>query len=271
MEQKPPIFIGGAGRSGTTLIRVILDSHSNIACGPEFKFTPLITEFWYQLQDNYKLFKNMFNEYQISDIDIDNITGNMLLSFLDKYRIKRGKSRIAEKSPNNILVFFQLHKILPQSPLVHVVRDGRDVITSLLSMDWKDQNGIAINYTKDIISAAKYWKQIIDIGKQFKNFSNIAASHYLQIKYEDVILSPEITLKNLFKFIDEPWESDVLNYHKQERNLVKESSSNQVSKKMYSSSIGRWKKELTSEQVNSIKPIIGSTLIELGYAKDLNW
>lgn len=271
MNAKPPIFIGGAGRSGTTLLRVILDSHPNIACGPEFKFTPILTELWYQLQNNYKQFSEMFNEYHISDTDIDKITGDMLISFLDKYRISQNKQRIAEKSPNNILVFFQLHRILPQSPLIHMVRDGRDVVASLLSMDWKDINGNPVDYTTNAIKAAKYWRHIIEIGYQFSSYNLDTKRYFFQLKYEDIVLNPIKTLKGLFDFINEPWNDEVLSYHTKNRNLLNESSANQVNKMLYSSSIGRWKKDLTSEQKELIKPLIGDLLIKLDYEKNMDW
>ena len=53
---RSPIFIGGAGRSGTTLLRVILDSHSHIACGPEIKVLPTIAGLWADFQTKYAAF-----------------------------------------------------------------------------------------------------------------------------------------------------------------------------------------------------------------------
>ena len=51
---------------------------------------------------------------------------------------KAGKARVAEKSPNNVFFFQHLSHIFPESPLVHVIRDGRDVVCSLLTMNWID-------------------------------------------------------------------------------------------------------------------------------------
>lgn len=266
MTNKPPIFIGGAGRSGTTLLRVILDSHSQIACGPELKITPLIASYWYDFQTKYSPF---LKEYLINEKDINLLFSNMITSLLEKYRSSQNKNRIAEKSPNNIKIFYHLSHIFPDSPLIHIVRDGRDVIASLLTMDWKNPDGQPIAYTNDPIEVAKYWKDAVQTGLKFAKQSNLD-NHFL-LKYEELVTSPEDILKKLFSFLNEPWEENVLKFHEKHRNLANESSASQVNKKLYTSSIGRWKNDLTVDQKSVIKPIINDTLLELGYIKDINW
>ena len=61
-KNNSPIFIGGAGRSGTTLLRVILDSHPEICCGPEFRMTPTLALLW----ENYDSRAHMLAEYGIN-------------------------------------------------------------------------------------------------------------------------------------------------------------------------------------------------------------
>ncbi len=265
---KPPIFIGGAGRSGTTLLRVILDSHPNIACGPELKISPVIAQLWYDFRTMYL---NIVNEYFITQEDINQIFAQMIFSLLEKYLSTTGKKRIAEKTPNNIRIFKHLHEMFPDSPLIHLIRDGRDVVASLLSMDWKTPMGEPIEYTKDVKKAARFWLSAVTAGRKFAEENSSSDKVYLEIRYEDIVNKSEECLKKLFNFIDEPWDSSVLRYYKQERNLAGESSAKQVSQKLFTSAIGRWKKDLTKEQKEEIKPIAGELLIKLGYAKDLNW
>ena len=78
----PPVFIGGAGRSGTTLLRVILDSHPNIACGPEIKLTPMIVNMCLQFQ---QLWDISLKAYYISPTDIKNIFASFFMSFVHNY------------------------------------------------------------------------------------------------------------------------------------------------------------------------------------------
>lgn len=263
-----PIFVGGAGRSGTTLIRVILDSHPNIACGPELKVTPMIAELWHGFQTAHM---PPLKEYLLTPGDINRIFEQMILSLLEKYRAQSGKSRVAEKSPNNVFFFQHLRHIFPDSPMVHVIRDGRDVVCSLLTMNWIDpKTGEPIDYTRDPRKAARYWASAVKTGRKAAG-NGSAEPLYMELRYEDIVARPEPTLRGLFSFLDEPWDPAVLDFHSRQRNLAGESSAEQVSRPLYGGSIGRWKENLDPAARQAVKEAAGDLLIELGYAADNDW
>ncbi len=268
MSIKPPIFIGGAGRSGTTLLRVILDSHPNIACGPELKIIPLIVQLYYECRTKYTEF---LSNYLITADDTNRIFAQCITSLLEKYMLNSGKKRIAEKTPNNVYIFSHLYQMFPESPLIHIIRDGRDVIASLLSINWEDPNGNTIDYTRDIKKAAQYWVKAVTYGRKCCKEHGKNLSTYYEIRYEDLVAEPEKTLKKLFSVINEPWNPVVLRYYEQKQNLACELNAPQVTKKLYTSSMGRWKNDLTGEQKDEVKSIAGNLLIELGYTHDLDW
>lgn len=268
MTDCSPIFIGGAGRSGTTLIRVILDSHPSIACGPELKITPMIASWWHDCQTKYGAF---LHEYTLNEQDVNAMFARLLSTVLDKYKHSQGKRRAAEKTPNNVTVFYPLHKMFPDSPMVHVIRDGRDVIASLLTMDWKTPDGKPVPYTQDAVAAAHYWLNAIRSGRRFRDATQQTRDRYYEIRYEDILENPEQTLKALLTFVGEEWTPDVLAFHEKDRQLANESSAVQVSKPLYRTAVKRWERDLTTAQKKAIKPLIASTLCELGYSDDGDW
>jgi hypothetical protein len=263
-----PIFVGGAGRSGTTLLRVVLDSHRNIACGPELKVTPVVCGWWYELQTS---FYPALAEHGLQRDDVNALTRAFIDGLLTKFRASQGKARSAEKSPNNVFYFEHLHRIFPSSPLVHVLRDGRDVVCSLLTMDWVDsRTGAPIDYTRDARKAAEYWVAAVRAGRNAGR--NIGPSRYYEIKYEDIVERPEPTLRALLAFVGEPWDGAVLRFHENKaRPLANESSAAQVSKPLYTSASGRWVKDLKAADKVAVKDVAGDLLIELGYASDKSW
>ena len=118
-----PIFIVGCQRSGTTMLRLMLDSHSQISCGPETRFLEdlerivgpdwkRLSQFGYSQEEWLKRIRAFFEGIQ-SD-----------------YARSRGKTRWADKSPRYALHIHFLLQVFPDAQIVHVIRDGRDVAVS---------------------------------------------------------------------------------------------------------------------------------------------
>lgn len=257
-----PIFIGGAGRSGTTLVRVILDSHSRIACGPELKVLGDVADLWLKWQT--ALFPTL-QEYLWNHEALDAMFQEMVLWLLTPYWNRTGKARIAEKSPNNVFIFRHLHQIFPDSPLIHVIRDGRDVVASLLASNWQDlSTGQPVEYTRDVQKAAEYWVAAVQSGRQMTRHPT-GKARYFEIRYESIVTAAEETLKELFAHVGERWEAGVMDFHIRPHDLAQESSAHQVVKPLYSTAIGRWKRDLTASQAEIVQEIAGPLLEELGY------
>ncbi len=159
----PPIFIGGAGRSGTTLLRVVLDSHSRIACGPELKVIPSVASLW----ADFHALGAVLADSRVQGDDIDRVFGRLIVDLLEPLRRGAGKPRVAEKSPNNVFFFPHLHRMFPDASFLHMLRDGRDVVASLLTMRWRTTDGAPVDYTRDARLAARYWAHAVRAGRAF--------------------------------------------------------------------------------------------------------
>jgi len=259
MIKEPPIFVGGAGRSGTGLLRAIINAHPRIAIGSELKVTPLITKLWQQLSG----FKPHLEEhFFLQQEDINAAIGDLVHSLLQNYQERTGKPRVGEKTPNNVYVFTRLHRIFPNSPLLHIIRDGRDVVRSLLEQNWTNGKGEPHAVCSDPVSAAKYWRQSVQIGCKASVPENLNGQ-YLEVRYEDLVTSPEETTREIFAHLDEPWVPDVLKFHARE--------TEHYQRPIFKSSIGKWREGLSSNVKKQIKPIISPLLIKLNYAEGLDW
>src|SRR5262249_35446578 len=118
-----PIFIVGCGRSGTTLLRLMLDSHPAIAAGEETKFLtdlePIVGEHW-RLLHTYGFDRAWW---------LDRIRA-FYGGFLEEYATRRGKRRWAEKTPGYTFHLAFLDELFPDAQYLHLIRDGRDVVAS---------------------------------------------------------------------------------------------------------------------------------------------
>ncbi len=262
-----PIFIGGCPRSGTTLLRVMIDSHPQIACGPELRAIPALASLSADMRRVSGA--TLAAHYGLAAADLDVVFARLIMSFLTPLHDHSGKRRIAEKTPANVLHFGELARLFPRAAFVQVIRDGRDVVASLLKMTWTDgKTGRPLPITQSAFAAAAAWVDHIEGGRK----ARAAGADYCELRYEDLVESPRRALAPLFDMLGEAWSDRVLDYRSNPSvgAGVNESSAEQVAGREPSSR-GRWQAELNSEQRAELKSVAGPLLIKLGYAADLAW
>ncbi|WP_079478174.1 sulfotransferase [Halobacillus salinus] len=264
-----PIFIGGAGRSGTTLLRVMLNAHPNLCSGPEFKLMPDIINLYNKM--NSQGFESILKSYHLDNQYLKETYAKFISDLFNNFLLDNHANRIVEKTPHNVLMMKEVSQIFPEAKFIHVVRDGRDVASSLTDMKWTDFEGNPIWYVKNINNASEYWMKVVSQGLKDAQDPSMNGK-VLLVSYEDLIDDPKSVMEKVLNFIDEPWSDLVLEHEKVSRvNEPIESSTEQVSKKIYKSSKKRWREKFTEEDKGTFKQIAGEMLVHLGYEDNSNW
>ena len=197
-----PLFLGGEGRSGTTLLRVMVDAHPAISCGPETHF--LVDE---RLHAYHKHFRDTWwrraEGYGYSQDDMDTMVRDFVRTWFETYMHRRGKRRWADKTPQSIHALEGIWRLFPTARFVHVIRDGRDVACSIIPQNWGPNN---------VTDAAKRWVECIWKGVVHRKDEQ----RYTEVRYEALATDPEPILRRLTEWIGEEFDSAMLEYHRRE-------------------------------------------------------
>ena len=269
-----PIFIVGVQRSGTTLLRLMLNAHSKVAIPEEARFlTPFLkpgaTNKVYagsELKNVIQYLKNngqfalwnydsaeFFNELEgIEKISVRDLVDLMYTS----YSSKQGKSIWGDKS-----LFFgsvsALHELFPDARFIHIVRDGRDVFDSWRKMDKSKDNPavIALDWV--------YKERAIR-----NSFRTIPKNKQFTVRYEDLISQPKNLVKSICIFLDIPYEAAMLEFYKTSQKYIGEHHSNLIFNKIDSNNTQKWKKNLRRQEIAIFTRLSRSLLNDYGYQTD---
>ena len=259
-----PIFVGGVPRSGTTLLRVILDSHPNIYCGTELRVVHALANLWSAANEPPSA-RTLKDFYGVDREATRKIFADLITSFLEPAWLTSGKPRVAEKTPSNLLAFKALRQLFPESPLIHVIRDGRDVVASRLERD-RAVPTPGMGAAELAASRAQEWVEAMRLRGEILSDSQLASA-YLEIRYESLVQMPQPTLEPVFAFVGEQFDARVLAFHEVERNVAgtEEWSADAVRRSIFTSSIGRWRTALSACELGAVMGVAAKPLEELGY------
>jgi len=264
VSTQSPIIIGGSQRSGTTLMRVILDSHPHIACGPESSlltggFLPekLSRRFDIPVEEIWQLRARARDHAHFVEL------------FLTQYAANRGKTRWAEKTPQNVSHLPFIFRHFPAARFIHLIRDGRDAVCSIRTHPkFRMVNGqqVATNIRRPFRPCIQSWLRDTQAGMQWRGHTQ-----YLEIHYEKLVSDLEPTVRRLCEFITEPWHSAMLAFHAQDepsRDPTRFIANEAATQPLTEQALHRWRKELSADELQLFYRLAGKRMTELGYEMD---
>jgi hypothetical protein len=287
---KPMPIIVGAPRSGTTLLRLMLDSHPELAIPPETGFLTRCAEFVNQDAITRAEFYDALTRHPPqmptwSDFGIPAEDFWAALQKIEPFTVTEGyrtfyrlyiarfnKPRWGDKSPRNIFYLPQIEKILPEARFIHIIRDGRDVALSLRPL-WFSPGS-------DIETLASHWSKWVSSGRQ----KGRECQYYMEVFYEDLILNTQDVLKQICAFVDLEYDAGMERYYERTPARLKEHTTRYRSDGSVlvtheerliqqhlttqppdSSRVFAWKQAMNQDEKLRYATIAGPLLQELGY------
>jgi len=287
-----PIFIIGNPRSGTTLLRLMLTCHRNIVIPPECGFAVWLYDkykHWEQLEkDSDSLLMGFIHDLMYCrKIETWNLEEKNLFEFLsgrkpssyselvsyvyEWYALSQGKSfkRWGDKNNFHIHHILTIKAMFPNTCFIHIVRDGRDVACSYKKLNERRiDSPYAPRLPNTIEDIAEEWKANVEIAT--KSFAAIGWESVYEIKFEYLILDTEMSLRNLCKQLGEEYDPSMLNYHVTNRERGLETKEflqwkEKTLKLPMRREVGRYKSELTEQQIHIFQSIAAKELANYGY------
>jgi len=266
-----PVFIIGVPRSGTTLLRVILDSHSKIAAASE---TPWILGGYGD--DSIRQLTMSLIESNHGPVNcVPGVTTQSILnamrSFIDEvfkpYLLFKNKEQLVLKTPDDIKHIDFLLKLYPDAKYVHIVRDGRDGACSLVENACSLFGSDIEDYGKlNHLNAVRRW---YEWETKIRIAFGEAGIIPINVRYEDLVRSPHVTVMEICRGIGISYEPEMLDYQKYEHELPEWEAGTydlKVRKKdIDTKSIGRWREIFSTEEKNKVKDFYGTFLKDIGY------
>jgi hypothetical protein len=271
-------FIVGCNRSGTTMLRAMLDSHPEVAVPPEAYFViPVLNRApAYERGDQLDLETLLADlrsnpsfrrNWQLSSESMAALrkdggpadTAAALARLYSGYATERHKLRYADKTPQHVLQIDLLARSFPGSRFVHLVRDGRDVVPSLL----EGRHG-----PTRFPGAVEYWRSRVLAGRRAGE--RLGPSRYHEIRYEELVADPEAKLAQMCAFLDLRYTPEMLEYPARAGEVVAgtfDARPHLGVAKAPTRNVRNWRTTMPDHQVQLFEALAGDALDTFGYER----
>jgi hypothetical protein len=284
---KPPApFVIGMTRSGTTLLRLMLDSHPELTIPPETHFIPdVIKLFGEGPASPEQVVEVMTSGRRWEDFGLD--AGKLrkeleklrplvrpevpVRTFYRLYAKGQRKGRWGDKTPGYAMKMRRIERILPEARFIHMIRDGRDVALSL------ERRGADLSMEQ----IARRWRHRINRTRRAAK----KVEHYTEVHYEDLVSDTEGKLREICGLIELDYDPAMLRYHERAAERLEEiarpleaedekrglSADSRVEAHALTSEppradrVGMWRRDMDPADLAVFREHGGELLTELGY------
>ena len=266
-----PLFVLGVSRSGTTLLRVILDRSPGIAIPDESFFVPLLARRHRGQVDVERFLDDLSRistlaAWGLAPAEVaPRLRGGMKLreaiaAIYEAYAAKEGKPRWGDKTPMYMRHLPLLERLFPDAVYVHLIRDGRDAAASFLRMP----EGTFTRTWAHPESAGAFaclWRTEVAGGRELGR--HVGPARYLEIRYEELVASPEAVVRSVCDFAAIPFDTAMLEY----AGAVDVSAKphQQRLRQPPTAGVRDWRSELDADDARAFEAVAGDLLAELDY------
>ena len=287
------IYVIGAARGGTTIIRNAIGIHDNILMLPGM--THFMNQVWrYRKKVHNRLIRQIFrmppfygesealkslSEKSDFNKHIDRaLKGHNLRHMWQIYPLVYGLDKKNTKRPDQILCWVDkandfygietVRRYFPKGKFIFVVRDPRSAVLSLARRALRKEEHRIVAEVDEVklIEACIHWRNMI---QRMAYFSGRHPDRTIIVKFEDFLMTPEATLNRIFRFtVGVPMDHDVIEKRLRGLSYGASNEPQERGSGISRKPIGRWKEALTQSQVETIAMLTGKTAFKIGYRLD---
>ena len=207
----PPVFILSDIRSGSTLLRYIIDTHPDICSPGELNLGELCKNLHFTVSSTLAKAIADSSEAEREEFACGEVR-RIVSEMMNRYAQLKGKRIWCEKTPGNTRRLAVLDRIFPDAKYVCLYRNCMDVAYSKIESHrlgwWSELVGYVMKNPENIVSGmVESW---VDVAEQLLKFERENASRCFRIKYESIIENPERALEPLFAFLEVGWDRRML-------------------------------------------------------------
>ena len=266
----PPLLVLGVRRSGTTLLRVMLDRHSALAVPDESYFVPQLADRHLRRVDPDAFVDDLrrLNTLAEWDVALEDVRAHLspampigaaIGTVYAVYAEERGKRRWGDKTPMYMQNLRLLEKLFPDALFVHLIRDGRDAALSFLELP----AGLVTETWMHPRTPAEFacqWRTEVAAARRL---GERVGSRYLEVRYEELVGDAEGVLRRICDFAGLGYEAAMVDYA---GNVdVSAKPHQQRLRQPPTKGVRDWRKQMSPTDVAAFEHVGGDLLRQLGY------
>lgn len=268
----PPLIVLGVSRSGTTLLRVILDRSPGLAIPDESFFVPLLARRDRRV-DPGRFLDDLARIPTLRDwglspdevaprLERDMPIGAAIAAVFEAYAAREGKPRWGDKTPMYMRHLDLLDDLFRDAQYVHLIRDGRDAALSFLELP---EGTFTRTWAHPASPRGFACEWLVEVEAARALGARVGEKRYLEVRYEELVAEPEPVVAGICDFAGVPFEPAMVDYVG--RTEVARKRHQQRLAQPPTVGVRDWRDDMSEEDVLGFEGIAGDLLTELGYER----